>query len=209
VAFDDLIDDTVSVGPYVLRLRRPRNADALIDEARFDEDEFMPYWAELWPSGLALARAIAELDLRGRRVVELGCGLAIPSLVAALSGASVLATDWSPDAVELARENAAANGLAVEVELVDWAEPAPLLARAPFDLALLADVLYEQRNVEALLAVLPRLADEVLVAEPGRQTAGRFFLGAEEAWRLTRLGDVSRLTRLREPVDLFPARSSQ
>lgn len=200
----DLIDDTVRVGPYALCVRRPRDADALIDEARFDEDEFMPYWAELWPSGLALARAVAGLDLRGRRVVELGCGLAIPSLVAALSGASALATDWSQEAVQLAHENAARNGLAIEVEVVDWTDPGPLLDRAPFDMVLCADVLYEARNVEALLTLLPRLADEVLVAEPGRQTAGRFFVGAEDAWRLTRLGDVSRLTRLREPVDLRP-----
>lgn len=205
----DLIDDTVRVGPYVLRLRRPRDADALIDEARFDQHEFMPYWAELWPSGLALAREVAELDLRGRRVVELGCGLAIPSLVAALSGASALATDWSPDAVHLARENANRNGLAIEVEVVDWSDPGPLLARAPFDLVLCSDVLYEPRNVEALLALLPQLAEEVLVAEPGRQTAGRFFVGAEDGWHLTRLGDVSRLTRGRGHVDLFPVRSSQ
>ena len=49
---------------------RPPDADALIDEATFDEDEFLPYWAELWPSGLALARYVSELELAGRKVLE-------------------------------------------------------------------------------------------------------------------------------------------
>ena len=92
------------------RARRPRrcargrrSADELIDEEAFDEDEFLPYWAELWPSGVALAERVAELDLRGARVLELGAGLGLPSLAAALGGADVLATDWAEDAVELLR----------------------------------------------------------------------------------------------------------
>ena len=56
----------------------------------------MPYWAELWPSGIALARHVVGLALAGRRVLELGCGLALPSFAAALAGADVLATDWAP-----------------------------------------------------------------------------------------------------------------
>lgn len=194
----DLVEDAVRVGPYVLNVLRPRDADALIDEARFDQDEFMPYWAELWPSGVTLAREVVEVDLRGKRTVELGCGLAIPSLVAALGGATALATDWSPEAVRLAGENAARNGLALETAHVDWTQPEALVARGPFDLVLCADVLYEPRNVDALLELLPRLADEVLLGEPGRQTAGRFFTEAEATWRIGRLGNVTSLTR-REP----------
>ena len=71
----------------------------MIDEAAFDEEEFLPYWAELWPSGLALARHVAARELRGLRVLELGCGLGLPALAAALRGADVLATDWAEDAI--------------------------------------------------------------------------------------------------------------
>jgi predicted nicotinamide N-methyase len=191
----DLVEDAVQVGPYLLRVLRPRDADALIDEALFAKDEFMPYWAELWPSGLALAEAVAELDLRGRRTVELGCGLALPSITAALGGAEALATDWSADAVQLARDNAARNGVLLETAHVDWTEPETLVARGPFDVALCSDVLYEPRNVDALLELLPRLADEVLLGEPGRQTAGRFFEGAETEWQIGRLRNVTRLRR--------------
>lgn len=179
-----------------MRLRRPREAEALIDEARFADDEFMPYWAELWPTGVALAETVAELDLHGSRVVELGCGLALPSIVAALAGAKSLATDWAPDALTLARENGARNGVDVETLEIDWAKPEPLVARGPFDLVLCSDVLYEARNVEALLALLPRLGAEVLLGEPGRQTAAAFFLNAEREWEITRAGRANRL-RLR------------
>ncbi len=154
---------------------RPPSADELIDEEAFDEDEFLPYWAELWPSGLALARVAAGLDLAGRRVLELGAGLGLPSLAAALRGANVLATDWAEDAVELLRENAARNGIALRAERVRWDEPLSLLAGAPWDLVLCADVLYERRNVDILLELLPRLAGDVLIAEPGRPFAAAFL----------------------------------
>src|SRR5437868_15453712 len=95
------IEESVAVAGRELALLRPPSADELIDEAAFDEEGFLPYWAELWPSGLALARHVAGLELDGLRVLELGRGLGLPSLTAALPGADVLATDWADDAIEL------------------------------------------------------------------------------------------------------------
>ena len=158
-----------------MTLLRPPSPDELIDEEAFDEDEFLPYWAELWPSGLALARVAAGLDLAGRRVLELGAGLGLPSLAAALRGGDVLATDWADDAVELLRENAERNGVVLRAERVRWDEPQPLLDDAPWDLVLCADVLYEQRNADLLLELLPRLGGELLLADPGRPFAEAFL----------------------------------
>jgi predicted nicotinamide N-methyase len=191
----ELVEETVRAGPLELRILRPPNADALIDEARFGADEFMPYWAELWSSGVALASAVASRDLQGARVLELGCGLGLPSVAAALSGGTVLATDWAPEALEVTRRNAEQNGAQVETLLADWSTPELLLERAPFDLVLCADVLYEPRNVDALLALLPRLGSEVLLGEPGRPTAARFFEAAELEWVIGREGDVNVLRR--------------
>jgi len=108
-------------------------------------------------------------------VVELGAGLGIPSLVAASGGADVLATDWADDAVELLRVNAERNGLRLRAERVRWDEPEPLLRDAPWDVVLGADLLYEQRNAEQLLELLPRLGGDVLLAEPGRPFAKSFL----------------------------------
>jgi predicted nicotinamide N-methyase len=181
-----------------LSLLRPPSADELIDEDAFDDDEFLPYWAELWPSGLALARAVATLDLRGAFVLELGAGLGLPSLVAAAGGAEVLATDWAEDAIELLRRNAARNELALRAELVRWDEPEALLSEAPWALVLGSDLLYEQRNADQLLELLPRLGADVLLAEPRRPFSKGFLERAAERWAIeTETDEGVELHRLR------------
>jgi predicted nicotinamide N-methyase len=97
----------------------------------------------------------------------------------------VLATDWADDAVALLRANAARNHVSLRVECVRWDEPQLVLAETPFDLVLAADVLYEARNAEQLLTLLPRLGDEILLADPGRPFAGGFL----EHWRTETLAD--------------------
>jgi predicted nicotinamide N-methyase len=184
----ELTETEVVAGAVRLSLLRPPDAEALIDEERFEVDEFLPYWAELWPSALALADELARRDLAGLRVVELGCGLGVPSLVTAARGAVVLATDWAEEAIELLRRNAERNGLRLDPSLVDWREPEPLLARAPFDLVLAADVLYERRYVDLLLDLLPRLGRSALLADPGRPFSGGFLARAEAEWSIERLG---------------------
>jgi len=179
----EFVDEVVRVGEVDLSIRRPAAPDALLSEEAFGRDEFLPYWAELWPSGLALAHALPTA-LHRTRVVELGCGLGIPALVAAARGAAMLAVDWAADAVALLRENAARNELRLRAETGDWRA-----FDGSFDLVLAADVLYEARNVEPLLALLPRLAPRVLLAEPGRPYFGTFLRGAEETWTIAERGD--------------------
>ena len=179
---EDLVEETVALRGAALQVLRPRDAEALLDDHAFEHEEFLPYWAELWPSGVALARRVAARALRGARVLELGCGLGLPSLAAALAGGRVLATDWSPAAIALLRENAARNDAELELEIVDWQHPAPLLERAPWDLVLGADLLYERRNVAPLLDLLPRLLGkrgELWLADPGRAPAEDFLAGCE------------------------------
>lgn len=184
---EDPIEEVVALGEgRDLLLRRPRDAEALIDERAFEvEDEFLPYWAELWPSAIALARVVSRRTLHGRRVLELGCGLGLPSLAAAAGGARVLATDWSSEALEAVQENATRNELTVETLRLDWRSPEAVLERAPWDLVLAADVLYETRNVEPLLELLPQLGREVLLADPDRATAAPFLAAAPREWSVS------------------------
>ena len=161
-----------------LNVLRPRNSDALLDEGAFEHEEFLPYWAEVWPSGAALARRVSARALRGARTLELGCGLGLPSLAAALAGGRVLATDWSPDAIELLEDNARRNDVAIETALLDWRTPAAVIERGPWDLVLGADILYERHNVLLMLDLLPRLIDErgeVWIADPGRPPGAEFL----------------------------------
>jgi len=169
----DLVEEIVPLRDRELAVLRPRDSEALIDEEAFERDERMPYWAELWPSGVALAREVSARALRGRRVLELGCGgLALPSIAAALAGARVLATDWEAEGLALAARNAERNGASIETALCDWERPEPLVEQAPWDLVLAADVLYEPRHVDVLLDLLPRLGRETWLADPNRPPGG-------------------------------------
>ena len=95
----------------------------------------------------------------------------------------MLATDWSPDAVAATAANAALNGVEVETMRCSWGEPEPIVERGPWPLVLASDVLYEARNVEQLLELLPRLVDDtglVLISDPSRVPAERFLAAAPE-----------------------------
>ena len=172
----------VTVASLTFALERPEDPESLIDETAFEADEFLPYWAEHWPSSLALAEHVATLDLAGRRVLELGCGLGLPSLVAARRGAAVVATDWAGDAIALLERNAARNDAPLTEVTADWREPECFTVLGPFDLVLAADVLYEERNAEPILALLERLGAPAAIADPGRRHASAFL----DAARLSR-----------------------
>jgi len=145
----------------------------------------VPYWARPWPSGVALAGALREdPPVPGIRVLEVGCGLALPSVVAARAGARVLATDGATDAVAYAAHVMALNEVEAEVAHVDWTEHGEtLVARGPWDLVLAADVLYTRDNVNTAALLFPRLLapdGELRLADPNRQGA-EWFLNALRA----------------------------
>jgi predicted nicotinamide N-methyase len=193
-AASDVMEDTLRLPGRTVRLLRPRDGDAILDELLAEDDpqeDRLPFWAELWPAGLALARAVAARPLAGRRVLELGCGLGLVSVTAALAGGEVLAVDRSPEAAAFTAANAARNGVSLQTAVGAFDQPERLLAEAPWDLVLAADVLYEQRNVPVLLWLLPRLVDatgEVWLADPGRPKLDTFLAGVDATgWRRERV----------------------
>lgn len=206
----------IVVGDLVLRIAAPPSAEDLIDEEAFARDERLPYWAELWPSARVLAEAVAARDLTGMRVCELGCGLALPSVVALARGADVLATDWYEEALDFARANArSALGRDLATLMVDWfAPPADLFAEGPFDLVLAADVLYEPRNGPALASLLQHIVapgGEAWIADPRRPDARHLWEALDpEGWsrirqdvrvdgRVDEAGPIVHLHRLNPP----------
>jgi predicted nicotinamide N-methyase len=136
-------------------------------------------------------------QLRGLSVLELGCGLAVPSIAAARVGARVLATDACAEAIAFVELGARENGVRVETMIADWTAPEALVERGPFDLVLAADVLYERPAVAALLSLLPRLGPRAWIADPGRPAAEAFTAEAGRRWPLeTRIRGVVRIHRL-------------
>ncbi|HEV3021451.1 MAG TPA: methyltransferase domain-containing protein, partial [Pirellulales bacterium] len=145
-----VVDHVVPLGGRTYELLKPRSPDELIDEAEFNCDQRLPYWADVWPSALALAERVADEAAHGRRFLELGCGVGYVCAVAAQAGFDVLATDYYADALIFTVVNAHCNGLRQPAtRLVDWRElPVDL---GLFDVVVAADVLYE-RTYPALIA---------------------------------------------------------
>jgi predicted nicotinamide N-methyase len=160
------------------RITRPSAADALIDEEDFARDDRLPYWAELWPSAVALARHVSKERLVGKRAIELGCGVGLPSVAALAGGAGVTATDHYAAALDFVRYNARSNlGTEPETRLLDWHTPGAE-SLGGFDLVLAADVLYEWRNVPTLAALISALlvpGGEMLLSDPRRKDTPAFL----------------------------------
>jgi predicted nicotinamide N-methyase len=193
----DVVLETVALPGGDVVLPRPRDWEALRDAEALARRP-IPYWARAWPSGVKLAGALAQDPPRpGRRVLELGCGLGLPSIVAARAGTTVLATDGSSDAVAYAAHGLALNRVEAEVAVVDWAEHGEALAeRGPWDLVLASDVLYTRANVEVALRLFPRLialGGELMLADPDRAGARDFLAAARATFHLwtQRDGDLA------------------
>lgn len=193
----DLRDDTVTIpgSTITLQVTRPASTDALLDQAADDPEQNLPYWAELWPSGIALAAAIHEdpETVRGKDVLELGSGLGITAAIALAAGGQVLATDYAPESLLLTKVTSLRHtGTEPRTLQVNWRQPSAELLeghRSGFPVVLAADVLYERRDIDPLLELFDRVVapDGVLwLAEPGRPPASIFLeTASRQGWSFT------------------------
>jgi predicted nicotinamide N-methyase len=193
-ALTDAVLDRLELPCGSVLRARPRSFDDVREaEALAGPGRPTPYWASAWPAGSALARAVAREDLRGRRVVELGCGIGMPSVVAARVGAGVLATDAAPEAVVYAAHNLALNDVLGDVAVAAWEDLRVL--GAPWDLVLGADVLYLHANVEQLRRLLPELVapgGEAWFADPGRSGCKELLASLRRRWKVEAVPDRRR-----------------
>jgi predicted nicotinamide N-methyase len=167
-----------------LQFVQPVDFDALLDAAAGDPEQNLPYWAEIWPSGIALAdELLAQSELvRGKRVLEIGSGIGVTASIALSVGTDLTVADYSPESLLLCRYNALRNsGHEPNALQINWRDPAAelrTLAGSGFPAVLAADVLYESRDIAPLLELIDWLVapDGLLwLAEPGRNVAARFI----------------------------------
>jgi predicted nicotinamide N-methyase len=171
------------------QITRPVDYDRLIDEAAADPEQNLPYWAEMWPSGVALAARIARTPsiVADKRALELGCGLGITAVAALQAAADLLVTDYAPEALALCARNTIHNvGRAPDQLRLNWRDSAQSRALPladPFSVVLAADVLYERRDIEPLLTLIEQVLStdgELWLAEPGRPPAATFLEAMRE-----------------------------
>lgn len=170
----------------------------------WENDERLPYWAELWPSSLAMAKWLKSQEeiIRGRSCLDMGCGLGFTSLCAAHLGAYVLGVDYEEAAITLACENAELNQISlrtweemqslnftqseahkgsVDFRCMDWRRPC--IASKSVDILFASDIVYEKAFIEPVLNFLEySLAEQGIcwIAEPSRSIFNYFLQAIEK-----------------------------
>ena len=167
----------ITLGNQKISLLRITDFERLlqaVEENDFNQDERLPYWADLWPSSVALAEYILckEQYLHDKKIIELGCGLGLAGIAAARMGAQVLFTDYDTLALSFTRKNYYMNFKKYPtVKLLDWRH---YDLTETFDYVLAADVLYERRFFPFLHRIFTLLISNGTVAvitEPKRTVA--------------------------------------
>jgi predicted nicotinamide N-methyase len=206
----------VSVGGETVRLVRPSEPDRLLDAPDVLDwnrrDDYMPYWAYLWPGAFLLAEAVAREPWdAGTPALEIGCGLGLAGLVGLGRGLRVTFSDYDATPLDFVGRSAEANGFDTSrfsTRRFDWREPPD----ERFPVILGADVLYERRLVPLVTDVLRRMLAPgglALIAGPYRvategfaEAVGRASLhceavpvGAESAELGPVRGTLHRVTR--------------
>ena len=207
--FDMARTDLMVAGREV-RIHHPRNADDLIDEQAFVDDERLPYWADLWPSARVLAERVATMPVDGRRFLELGCGTGLVSIAAAIAGFDVTATDYYDEALRFTALNVLVNtGALIDTRIGDWRRFPHDIGR--FELVVASDVLYEQPHAGLIAGVLDRTLTargSAVIADPGRIAAPQFVDECKERGMPAAILD--RITfeegNIRQTIDLYEVR---
>ncbi len=189
------LDVTLPISGRRYEIVRPTDAsrEKLFEAGRADPDKQMPYWAKVWPSGVALADVVVERadQVKGAHILELGAGLGVTACAVVEAGGRLMTADYSALPLAICRLNALVNGgQAPRATCFNWRYPPEVEAamaqpdfEGGFPLILAADVLYEGRDAIPLLNVIERLLTpdgELWLAEPVRRTAQRFLDAAAD-----------------------------
>lgn len=135
-----------------------------------------PLFGMIWPSARMLANAMQTQDITGKRILEVGCGLGLASLVLHRRLGNITASDCHPLAENFIQENARLNALpTIPYQTGNWSRENPDLGR--FDLLIASDVLYERDQPEVLAQFIDQHAHahaEIIVLDPDRGNRNEF-----------------------------------
>lgn len=151
------------------------NVEELVTDP--EDDDQIPYWAELWPAARGLAQYIwEEIDYQGETVLELGAGLGLPGLVSALKGGRVTFSDYKEEPLEIIARNAVLNGIGeAEYLLADWRD---FQGEEKFGWIIGSDVLYNpilNPHVARILEHNLSPGGHLLFAHPSRPVTKLFL----------------------------------
>jgi predicted nicotinamide N-methyase len=176
IRYQTLEFDEVDIHLRTLRDNQQFSDDVGEAEALGISSANWPLFGVVWPSSEVLAHFMFERDIAGLRILEVGCGIGLTSLVLGHRNADITATDQHPEAEGFLERNVSLNGLTpIPFVRTGWADEDCGLGE--FDLIVGSDVLYERQHVEQLSAFIDRHAKprcEVIIVDPGRGQQSRF-----------------------------------
>lgn len=172
-------------------------------------DERMPYWADVWPSAIALAQYLMRNKklVESKNVIELGCGLGLPGMVAASLGAKVIMSDYLDEALAFAKLNWEHNlDLPFVSEKIDWRS---VDDTKQYDVILASDVAYESRSFKPLIAAMKNLLRKdgvILISEPNRKFASPFIELLSKEFSVTKTDYDINLDSLDYKISIYQCR---
>lgn len=129
-----------------------------------------PLFGVIWPSSMVLAHFINDYDINSKRVLEVGCGIGLSSLLLNKQNVNITATDYHPEVHKFLNRNSLLNGdKDIEFLRTNWTDGDDSLKL--FDLIIGSDLLYEDAHIEQLsgfISAHSRPSCEVIIVDPGR-----------------------------------------
>jgi predicted nicotinamide N-methyase len=186
--------DTICIGGVDYKIRSLLNIQQFSDpngEAlRLGISSAMwPLFGQIWGMSKILARVMLRETLEGKRILEIGCGIALPSIMIKQLGGDITASDYHPLAESFLLENTILNSLEpIPFEIGDWNTTNSSLGK--FDLIIGSDVLYEHQHIEVLSSFINNHSSsrvDIIIVDPGRGSHRAFaremeHLGYIHSW---------------------------
>jgi predicted nicotinamide N-methyase len=172
---------TIEFGTTDIHLRTLRDNQQFCDDQGIAEalgisSATWPLFGIVWPSSEVLAHFLHDFQIKGKRILEVGCGIGLASLMLNQRNADITATDYHPEAGAFLEENVSLNeGSEIPFVRTGWADEDDELG--VFDLIVGSDILYEVEHVELLAGFIEHHANEhceVILVDPGRGHHARF-----------------------------------
>lgn len=166
-------------------------------------EEHCPYFGVMWEAGIGLSQSLTREMCEGKKILEIGCGLALPSFIATRFGGNVIATDFHADVPLFLQENQERNKINFDYQVMNWRNEIERTKTSLglFDLVIGSDILYESQHAdqvaEALIAFL-KPGGKILLSDPGRAYVQKFISAMQ------RLGYPEKFTTQKVPAHLTP-----
>ncbi len=176
-------------------------------------EEHCPYFGVMWEAGVGLSQSLTREMCEGKRILEIGCGLALPSFVATRFGGDVIATDFHADVPLFLDVNKKRNEITFDYQVMNWRSEIERTkgSLGLFDLVLGSDILYESQHpmqvAKALIAFL-KPGGRIILSDPGRAYVQKFIssmqeLGYPEKFTTQKVGAALTPKKLEREIYLF------